>query len=262
MKKTFVSFCVMVGLLSCASTRNTAVLADISGEWYIIEMDGSAVVPAPGQPFPYIGFDVTSGRISGNAGCNRMMGSFDVGANPGRIDLKQTGTTRMTCSDMTLENNVLSTLAKVKKYVKLGEENVMLYGNSKRRPLIVLKKKIMELTLADLEGKWKITEANGMPVPENMEHLPFIEFDIAGESVHGNAGCNIINGIFKTEESMANSISFPNIISTMMACPDLEVEDNIKKALNATKTFARPAYGDIGLYDGEGTAVMILSKEE
>ena len=60
MKKFFVSFCLAaatLGLSSCGSTKNTAVLADIDGEWSIIEINGAAVVPAPGQAYPYIGFD-------------------------------------------------------------------------------------------------------------------------------------------------------------------------------------------------------------
>ncbi len=52
MKKILVSFCmaaVVAGLSSCGSTKNTAVLADIDGEWNIIEINGTAVVPAPGH---------------------------------------------------------------------------------------------------------------------------------------------------------------------------------------------------------------------
>ena len=50
-----------------------------------------------------------------------MMGSFDVNAKPGTIDLGALASTRMACPDMTVENNVLSALNKVKKYKKLGK---------------------------------------------------------------------------------------------------------------------------------------------
>ena len=66
MKKVFVSLCmasVLMGLSSCASTKNAATLSSISGEWNIIEVNGTAVVPAPGQEFPYIGFDTTDGSL-------------------------------------------------------------------------------------------------------------------------------------------------------------------------------------------------------
>ena len=42
MKKVFVSLCmasVLMGLSSCASTKNAATLSSISGEWNIIEVN-------------------------------------------------------------------------------------------------------------------------------------------------------------------------------------------------------------------------------
>ena len=67
MKKILVTFClaaVMTGLSSCGSTKQAAAsLADIEGEWNIVEINGAAVVPAPGQTFPYIGFDKATGRV-------------------------------------------------------------------------------------------------------------------------------------------------------------------------------------------------------
>ena len=90
MKKVFVSLCMaatVAGLSSCASTKNAATLSSLSGEWNIIEINGSAVVPAPNQEFPFIGFDTKTGQVYGNSGCNRLMGSFDVNAKPGQIDL-------------------------------------------------------------------------------------------------------------------------------------------------------------------------------
>lgn len=83
--------------------KNAATVADISGEWNIIELNGAAVVPAPGQAFPFIGFDVAQGTVYGNSGCNRMTGRFDVNAKPGTIDLGALGSTRMMCPDMTVE---------------------------------------------------------------------------------------------------------------------------------------------------------------
>ena len=56
MKKVFVSLCmasVLLGLSSCASTKNAATISSISGEWNIIEINGTAVVPAPGQQSLY-----------------------------------------------------------------------------------------------------------------------------------------------------------------------------------------------------------------
>lgn len=262
MKKVFVSLClaaVMAGLSSCGSTKNPALPADLDGEWNIIEINGAAVVPAPGQTFPYIGFDKATGRVHGNAGCNRLMGSFDIHAEAGTIDLSRLGTTRMMCPDMTVEQNVLNALAQVKQYVKLGEENIGLCGKSAKRPILVLKKKTPDITLADLDGKWKIVEAQGAVIPDSLESQPFVEIKAAEKSLHGNAGCNLINGSFQTEEGNPTSISFPQLTSTMMACPDLKLEDLVKQALNATRFFGRLQEGRVGFYDADNTLVMVLA---
>ena len=98
MKKVLVSLCMagaLVALSSCRSSKDAATLSSISGEWNIIEINGAAVVPAPNQEFPFIGFDTTTGKVFGNSGCNRMMGSFDVNAKPGTIDL---GAMASTCN--------------------------------------------------------------------------------------------------------------------------------------------------------------------
>lgn len=263
MKKILVSFClaaVMTGLSSCGSSKYVAAtVADIDGEWNIIEINGSSVVPAPGQAYPYIGFDQTTGRVHGNAGCNRLMGTFDVQAEPGRIDLSQLGTTRMMCPDMTVEQNVLNALAQVKRYVKLDGENIALCGKSARRPILVLKKKAPDMTIADLNGKWKVVEAMGVAVPDSLENQPFVELNVAERKLHGQAGCNLINGNYETEEGNPASISFPPFISTMMACPDMETEDRVKQALNATRSFGRVQEGHIGFYDADQTLVMVLA---
>ena len=258
MKKVFVSLCmasVLLGLSSCASTKNAATISSISGEWNIIEINGTAVVPAPGQQFPYIGFDTKTGKVFGNSGCNRMMGSFDVNAKPGMIDLGALASTRMACPDMTVENNILTALGQVKKYKKLGKENIALCGSSKR-PIIVLQKKETAVGLSELNGKWMISEAGGVAIPTGMEKQPFIEFNISEKSLHGNAGCNLINGGFQT-----NAISFPQVISTMMACPDMTVESRVMQALNSVQSFGKLAGGGIGFYDADNNLVMVLVKK-
>lgn len=263
MKKGFVSLCMaaaLIGLSACGSTKNAATLSSIGGEWNIIEVNGTAVVPAPGQEFPFIGFDTTNGKVYGNSGCNRLMGAFDVNAKPGTINLGALGSTRMACPDMTLENNVLTALGQVKKYKKLGKENIALCGSS-NRPIIVLQKKEAAVKLSALNGKWMISEAGGEAIPAGMEKQPSIEFNIAEKTLHGTAGCNIINGGFQTDEVNPSSISFPQLISTMMACPDMEVEGRVLKALNSVQTFGKLAGGGIGFYDADNNLVMVLVKK-
>ena len=264
MKKVFVSLCMtaaVAALSSCASTKNAASLSVLGGEWNIIEINGAVVVPAPGQAFPYIGFDTNTGKVYGNAGCNRLMGTFDTQAKPGRLELSQVGSTRMMCPDMTVEKNVLAALAQVKKFKKLNDNQLALCGKSLKRPIVVLQQRMPEVDITALEGHWAIVEAMGQAIPEGMEKTPFLEFDTTDRRLHGNAGCNIINGGYETNEANVASISFPQVTSTMMACPDMKVEQNILQALNSTKSFGKLTNGNIGFYDAEGTLVLVLKNE-
>lgn len=260
MKKVFVLVCmaaVMASLCSCAVTRRLASPADISGEWNIVEVNGTTVVPAPGQVFPYIGFSQEDSRLYGNSGCNRMMGSYRYSSENGELELGQIGSTRMMCEDMTLEKNVLSVLERVRKCVRLEDGSLALCASSAKYPLLVLQKR-EPMTLNELGGRWTVAEAGGHTIPTGMEKQPYLEIDVIQKKVHGTGGCNVLNGGFQTEEGQPQSIAFPTVVSTMMACPDLEVEGFVTKALNDTRSFGRTDSGDVAFYDESGAQVLLL----
>ena len=79
--------------------------------------------------------------------------------------------------------------------------------------------------------------------------------------MHGNAGCNIINGSFDVDDANPAAISFQRVISTMMACPDMEVEGRVLKALNSVQSFGKLAGGGMGFYDTDNNLVMVLVKK-
>ena len=135
-----------------------------------------------------------------------------------------------------------------------------LYGSSKR-PLIVLQKKEPAVKLSELNGKWMISQAGGEAIPSGMEKQPFIEFNISEKRLHGNVGCNIINGGFQVDKVNPMSISFPQVISTMMACPDMEVESRVLKALNSAQSFGKLSGGGMGFYDANDNLVMVLVRK-
>lgn len=263
MKKVFVSICIVgaaLAMSSCRSVEKAVPLSSINGEWNIIEVNGTKVAPGESRTLPFIAFDTATGRLSGNSGCNRMMGGFDVNAKPGSLELTNIASTRMMCPDMTTENNVLNALGQVKSYKKGGKDKVYLC-NASNRPVVVLEKKEADVKLSVLNGEWKIKEVDGKAIPSGMEKQPFIAFDVKKKTVHGNAGCNLINGGFETSTDNAKSISFPGLASTMMACPDMETEGKIMKAISEVKSFDVLADGGIGLYDANNALVVVLERK-
>lgn len=76
-----------------------------------------------------------------------------------------------------------------------------------------------------LFGKtWKLVELRGIPVEvdEASDKIPFLLFHSAESRFSGNAGCNNIMGGYELAEE--NRIRFTQVASTMMACPDMELE--------------------------------------
>jgi heat shock protein HslJ len=113
--------------------------------------------------------------------------------------------------------------------------------------------------LSDLEGSWQIVKLNGKSLPSNMENEPFILFNTKESRIHGNAGCNIFNGKINTRRASSNSISFPNTITTMMSCPNLETEQQIMEAINSVKSFEKAKKGYV-FYNANQKAVLQIKK--
>ena len=86
-----------------------------------------------------------------------------------------------------------------------------------------------------LEGKWNIVEVKGEKILK--EGLPNMEFDMKDNKVHGNAGCNIFNSTVVLDDQDISSITINPAATTMMACPDMEVESAFFKMLENTDRF-------------------------
>jgi len=65
---------------------------------------------------------------------------------------------------------------------------------------------------------WALESINGEKFIKDEQTInhPVIEIYLKDQRLHGNAGCNTINGKVKVEES---NITFSKIITTEMACP-------------------------------------------
>ena len=110
-----------------------------------------------------------------------------------------------------------------------------------------------------LEGKWNVIEVKGEKILK--EGLPYMEFDMAQNKLHGNAGCNIFNTTVTLDDNDVSSITIAPGAATMMACPDMATEDAIMKAMvdvNAVK--AGKSENEMVLVDKDGNVLLVLSK--
>lgn len=126
MRKVFYGALAVVAIMtaaSCANSKQTqnsdaATTADSTAlfkEWTLVELEGQAVDATTTTHVPTIMFTQDGHRVSGHAGCNRMMGSFTLsGSN--ELKLGPMASTKMACADMKIEDAYLKALDKVNSY--------------------------------------------------------------------------------------------------------------------------------------------------
>src|SRR5688500_5340685 len=75
------------------------------------------------------------------------------------------------------------------------------------------------------ETYWKLTELNGLPLPalKEGENETFLRLRTDSARVEGNGGCNGFGGTYELKDG--NRIRFSNMISTMMYCSRMEIEN-------------------------------------
>lgn len=110
-----------------------------------------------------------------------------------------------------------------------------------------------------LEGKWNVIEVKGEKILK--EGLPYMEFDMAQNKLHGNAGCNMFNSSFTLDDKEISSITIAPGAATMMACPDMATEDAIMQAMGNVKAVkAGSSESEMVLVDQDGNVLLVLSK--
>ena len=88
-----------------------------------------------------------------------------------------------------------------------------------------------------LVGKqWQLVELNGKPVPASVNgKMPFLKLEEQGGRYSASGGCNGIGGEYTLLKG--NGIKFSRGMSTMMACPDMEVEDGLRGLFDQADTY-------------------------
>lgn len=79
-----------------------------------------------------------------------------------------------------------------------------------------------------LNGEWIITEAASYKISRD-EDMPYVNFTEADGKFYANNGCNVLNGNFLFKG--VNQVTFSNVISTMMYCPDVKFDHAISSVL-------------------------------
>ena len=259
MKRTSILSAALISMMmmtGCGSSKSVLDTVALNGDWNITTVNGEL---ASGDKQPFLSLNVQEKQVYGCAGCNRISGDIELNEQ-GNISFGQIGSTRMLCPNMGTERAILLALNDVKKYT--GTETELELTNEDGKVLLTLVKR-PDLCIGSLAGKWKISKVNGEAIETlgTTETAPFLEFDAQKNTIHGNAGCNIVNGevVIGTDEK--GSIKFQQMITTMMSGPGMEVETKVMEAIQHVSSFIMPDAHHVIMTDANGQEVLTLTKE-
>ena len=226
----------------------------LTGDWAIENVLGKKAV---GETAPFIKFVPAENRIYGNNGCNIINGIYRSSYADKTISFSNLATTMMLCA----ESNI--TDVEIGEALGLTVRYTVENGNNSESILKFFDaggKEVMELMHRDfhfLDGTWSVIEIDGEKV--NIEEMK-VALDVDEKRMHGNTGCNIINGELETDMDAANSISFSKIGMTRMACPNSGWETRMTMALEEAVTARKVSNDEIEFLGSNGKQVMLLKK--
>lgn len=117
-------------------------LAPVAGVWEIEKINSE---PVNVDPRPFIELNVDEKKITGNAGCNRMVGNILAKKDVVRsIEFSNIAVTRMACPNLELEGKVLKTLSEVYTYSLTPDGKKMILLDEAGLEIMQLNKNIVE----------------------------------------------------------------------------------------------------------------------
>jgi heat shock protein HslJ len=109
-----------------------------------------------------------------------------------------------------------------------------------------------EVTHELVGTRWALVRLGGQSVSlREGAQEPFLALESANSRAVGYGGCNRFNGSY---ESSGENLSFKQMASTRMACPDMQAEDAFMKALTATARW-QISGAQLDLFGADGALV-------
>lgn len=225
----------------------------IKGDWAIEDVFGETAV---GQTPPFIKFSQNEGRIYGNNGCNTINAEYSYNPTDSTLTFNHVAVTMMLChkeglTDYLVDKALNDTRTYTLSEAEDGYELNLFDENGKRVMLL------RHQNLDFLNGTWKVIAIDGEEI--NVDKMKLV-FDIDEHKIHGNTGCNVLNGRLETDMDSPNTFSFEAIAVTMMLCPQMEYQTAMLVALEEACRAKPIDKNKVMLLDSEGKDVLTLER--
>lgn len=223
---------------------------ELSGEWTIKKVYDKAINT---EERAYIHLDFNESKLYGCNGCNVINGRFVVEDNS--IHFSNLITSMRVCANSSQEKNIMKAINEAVCYVVTNNNGVdyLHLKDSRDHELLTLKRQ----NLSFLNGAWTIKDIAEDEVEANNIR---IVIDIDQLSIHGNSGCNIINGVIMIDTEKDWGIQFEQLASTKMICPAIKLETALLVALEETTSVRKISDTEMQLLDKRNNVVITLKK--
>lgn len=221
------------------------------GEWDIVSLRKKKVYTLE-RAYLYLDF-AGGNKVYGNNGCNTINGTFQLSGN--NMKFNEFISTSESCRNVTNERTIMHALADVRRFTLEAQYNAQYMNlmNSKGVVIMVLKRHNLDA----MNGAWLIKEIDSRNVSEkNMR----VVVDAVMQTIHGDTGCNIINGIITLDPTKDMAIQFEDLRSSEHQCEDIDNETALLLALESTESCKRINQQEMALLDHKGNIVVVLQR--
>lgn len=232
----------------------------VKGDWAIDSIYGKKAV---GETAPFLKFDTANKMIYGNNGCNTVNASYTYNPADSLMQFSGIITTLMECSKQGISDYEINhALDATRKYTwsANGSEYYLRFYDGSGAHIMTL----MHQNFHFLNGTWIVESIGDREINTPTRQLSpdmKLVIDIDEEKVHGNTGCNILNGLLLTDMDLPNTISFERMATTRRMCPPKDnYEADLLVALEEVTT-ARPTSADtVDMINSHGEVVLRLRR--
>ncbi len=225
----------------------------LAGDWAIETVNGK---PAVGETAPYLRFAVADKRVYGNNGCNIINASYTTNPADSTIRFSQIVSTMMACAKEGITDYEINGALDATRYYSwtLGDnEYTVTFYNESHNPVMSL----LHQNFDFLNGTWSVAFIGDKAIAN--PKMKFV-IDVDEKKIHGNTGCNILNGKFETDMDAPNSISFSAMATTKVACPDQDDEMQLIVALEDASSARMISADTVYLFNSAGERVLVLQR--
>lgn len=225
----------------------------VGGSWTIIKI-GDKVIDRD-EDMPYIVFEPGENRFYANNGCNTLNGGYTIYGD--NVTFHNVLTTLRYCEDVDFDheiNVIISDETETELAVSEdGNQTILDFVTSTGKVLMRCRRGNLEF----LNGQWDIVKVGAL---SDLAAPATVFFDLTDMKLHGNTGCNFINGEIYLDHRKPNAVDFSNIITTLRACQWPEQQTAILVALEETEAVISDGTDKADLIGANGEILLQLKK--